>query len=141
MTFFYIYIAIIGLVLGSFYNVVGLRLPKAESIISPPSHCPSCKNRLSPIELIPVFSYVFQRGKCKHCETKIHVKYPFFEALTAFLFVLSFYYVGFQFELIIALLFMSLCIIITISDIHYQIISNKVLLFFAITIGILRLVI
>ncbi len=141
MTFFYICLALLGLVLGSFYNVVGLRLPKGESIISPPSHCPSCENRLRPIELIPVFSYIIQRGRCKHCQTKISPRYAFFELLTAFLFVLSFYYIGFELELIIALLFMSLCIIITISDIHYQIISNKVLIFFAVVIGVLRLII
>ena len=53
-----IFIGLFGLVLGSFYNVVGLRVPKGESIVSPPSHCTACNRRLKAIELIPVLSYV-----------------------------------------------------------------------------------
>ena len=69
---------IIGTVFGSFYNVVGYRLPKGESIIYPSSHCPNCNNKLKTLELIPVLSYIFQKGKCKHCQTKISAFYPFF---------------------------------------------------------------
>ncbi|MGM8216313.1 prepilin peptidase [Bacillaceae bacterium W0354] len=139
MFFIYLYIAILGLILGSFYNVVGIRIPEGESVISPPSHCPSCQKRLKPLELIPVFSFILQRGKCKHCKEKISPFYPFFEGLTAILFIISFYLIGFNQELIIAWLFVSLLVIITISDLKYQIISDKVLLFFAIVIGGLRL--
>ena len=59
----YVFIFIIGLLLGSFYNVVGLRLPKKESIITPSSHCPKCDHKLSWYENIPVISYIFLRGK------------------------------------------------------------------------------
>ena len=70
-TLYMITFFIIGLFLGSFYNVVGYRLPKGESIVFPPSHCPNCKHRLSALELIPVLSFFIQRGKCRHCHEKI----------------------------------------------------------------------
>ena len=56
---------VLGLVIGSFLNVVIYRVPRDESIIKPPSHCPECDHRLSPIELIPVISYIVLKGKCK----------------------------------------------------------------------------
>ena len=62
---------IFGTVLGSFYNVVGYRLPKNESLIKPSSHCPKCNHKLGPSELIPILSYIIQRGKCKNCKQKI----------------------------------------------------------------------
>ena len=65
----YIYYLVIffifGLVFGSFFNVVGYRLPKNMSLITPSSHCTSCKHKLTPIELVPVFSWLFQKGKCR----------------------------------------------------------------------------
>ncbi len=65
--FFFLY----GIVLGSFFNVVGLRVPKKESIVSPPSHCTVCNRKLGVLDLIPVFSYLFLKGKCKGCGTRI----------------------------------------------------------------------
>ena len=52
----------IGAILGSFYYVVAYRIPRGESIVSPPSHCPNCNHRLGPLELVPIFSYLFQLG-------------------------------------------------------------------------------
>ncbi|MBO1911592.1 prepilin peptidase, partial [Microvirga sp. 3-52] len=57
---FFIY----GIVFGSFFNVVGLRVPKKESIVSPPSHCTNCNRKLGVLDLVPVFSYIFLKGKC-----------------------------------------------------------------------------
>ncbi|MGN7408499.1 prepilin peptidase [Sporosarcina sp. SAFN-010] len=135
-SFFFIY----GLVFGSFYNVVGLRVPKKESIVSPPSHCTVCDRRLTAIDLIPVFSYVFLRGKCRGCGTKISVIYPLMELVTGVLFALSFYYLGFSIELAVVLLFISMLVIITVSDIAYMLIPNKILLPFGISIALLRIV-
>nr|WP_027964170.1 A24 family peptidase [Halalkalibacillus halophilus] len=139
MLFIYLYIFFVGLILGSFYNVVGLRIPNNESIIHPPSHCPSCNQRLSTAQLIPVFSYIFQKGKCKNCRTNISPIYPFFEALTAGLFVFALYYIGFDSELFIAWTLISLLVIITVSDLNYQLIPDRILLFFVILILILRI--
>ena len=119
-----------GLLLGSFYNVVGLRVPKKESIVTPPSHCTTCQKRLQPIDLIPVFSYIFLRGKCRQCGAKIPPIYMLTEFVTGALFAFSYWRVGFTAELVVALLFISLLVIINVSDIAYMLIPNKILLFF-----------
>ncbi|MFD1736026.1 prepilin peptidase [Bacillus salitolerans] len=139
MTLLYIYSSIIGIILGSFFNVVGLRIPKNESIITPRSHCTSCQRTLTTLELIPVFSYLFLRGKCKTCGTKVSPLYPIMELLTGVLFLLSALWFGFTPELIVALCFISLLIIITVSDIAYMLIPNKILLFFLPVLIMLRI--
>lgn len=121
---------IFGLVFGSFFNVVGLRIPAKESIVNPPSHCTSCGNRLNALDLIPVFSYIFLRGKCRNCGEKISPIYMIMELLTGLLFVLAYWKIGFDVELFVALLFISLLVIISVSDIAYMLIPDKVLLFF-----------
>ena len=136
MTLFFIY----GIVFGSFFNVVGLRVPKKESIISPPSHCTACDRKLGVIDLIPVFSYLFLRGKCRGCGAKISPIYPFIEIVTGGLFMLAYGMLGFSAELVVALIFISLLVIITVSDIAYMLIPDKVLLPFAIVLVVMRMV-
>ena len=131
-----IFLFIIGAIFGSFYNVVGYRLPKGESIIFPPSHCTNCNHKLTFFELIPVLSYVFQGGKCKHCHQKISLFYPIFETLTGILFVLCYLSFGLTPNLIIALTFISMMIIIVVSDYHYLIIPDEVLITFSIILFI-----
>lgn len=133
------FFSIFGLVFGSFYNVVGLRVPKNESIAFPPSHCTKCDRQLTPLDLVPVFSYLFLRGRCRSCGEKIHWVYPLMEAITAALFAISFWQLGFQPELIVALIFVSLLVIITVSDIAYMLIPDKVLLPVGIVLLALRL--
>ncbi|APH04223.1 prepilin peptidase [Bacillus weihaiensis] len=128
--FLYTYIFILGLVLGSFYNVVGLRIPLKQSIVYPGSACPVCNKKLSPLELIPVFSYLFQGGTCKNCKTHISSLYPSMELTTAILFTISPLLVGWSKELILAWSLISLCMIVTVSDLKYMIIPDKVNLFF-----------
>ena len=135
-----IFIALFGLVLGSFYNVVGLRVPKGESIVNPPSHCTSCGRRLTAVELIPVLSYVIQGGKCKGCGVKVSPIYCVTEVATAVLFAGSYLKFGFTAELAVALLFVSLLVIINVSDIAYMLIPNKILLFFLPFLVIARIV-
>ncbi|TYR82263.1 prepilin peptidase [Priestia megaterium] len=125
-----IYLFIIGLTLGSFYNVVGLRIPVNQSIVRPRSSCPKCGHALRISELVPVFSYVIQKGRCRSCKAEIPPFYPIMELLTGFSFFLSFHLIGLQLELLVALTLVSLLAIIVISDLAYMIISNKVLLFF-----------
>ena len=73
---------VLGLVTGSFLNVVIYRMPRAESILSPPSHCPVCLHRLGIADLIPVLSYLWLRGRCRYCSTPISVMYPLLEIVT-----------------------------------------------------------
>jgi leader peptidase (prepilin peptidase) / N-methyltransferase len=135
----YIYLFIIGLILGSFYNVVGLRIPNNQSISYPPSHCPSCQKKLSPLELIPVISYIFLKGKCKGCGVKVSPLYPIVELMTGSLFALSFYVFGLQGELFVSLTLVSLFMIIFVSDMTYMVIPDKVLLFFTLIFSSLRI--
>lgn len=119
-----------GLVFGSFFNVVGLRVPKKQSIVTPPSHCTTCDRRLTALDLIPVFSYLFLRGKCRRCGAKISPIYMVTELVTGLLFAIAVWELGITVELAVALLFISLLAIIVVSDIAYMLIPDKVLLFF-----------
>lgn len=131
---------IVGLVCGSFYNVVGLRVPKGESIVNPPSHCTSCEKQLTALELIPVFSYVIQRGKCKGCGVKVSPIYCLTEIVTALLFAFCYVKFGFTAELAAALLLVSLLVIINVSDLTYMLIPNKILLFFLPLLVVARII-
>ena len=82
-----IFVIVIGLVWGSFLNVVIYRLPRGESLITPPSTCPSCGRRIKWYDNIPVLSYLFLGGKCRFCRNKISLIYPVVESLTAILFL------------------------------------------------------
>lgn len=79
--------ALIGSLIGSFGNVVVWRLPRGESIVFPGSHCPHCQHRLGPLELVPVFSWLALRGRCRHCGAPISPRYPLVEALMAAVFL------------------------------------------------------
>lgn len=121
-----------GLILGSFYNVVGLRVPEGKSIVSPRSSCPKCGYQLGARDLVPVLSYIFQKGKCRRCKAGISPVYPLFELLTGALFAFAYLQLGLVPELLVALLMISLFVIITVSDLAYMIIPDKVLLVFAV---------
>lgn len=76
-----------GLAIGSFLNVVIWRVPRGESVVRPPSHCPSCDHEIAPRDNIPVVSWLLLRGKCRNCGARISMRYPLVELLTAALFV------------------------------------------------------
>ncbi|TKC15621.1 prepilin peptidase [Robertmurraya kyonggiensis] len=126
-----IIILIYGLLLGSFYNVVGLRVPLKQSIVTPRSACPNCQHQLKAHELIPVLSYVFQGGKCRQCKTGISPIYPIIELTTGLLFVSAPLVLGWTTELFVAWTLISLFMIIFVSDITYMLIPDKILIVFA----------
>ena len=127
---------ILGTLLGSFFNVVGWRIPKGESIVSPSSHCPNCNHKLKFWELIPILSFFLQRGKCTSCKQKISWFYPAFEACCGLTFAFAFLAYGLTWQLLIALTFISMLIIIMVSDFNYMIIPDEILIIFGILIGI-----
>ena len=131
---------IFGITLGSFYNVVGYRIPKKQSLIYPASHCTTCNHKLGASELVPVFSYLFQGGKCKHCKAKISLFYPIFELTTGILFALSYHVYGISIPFFISLVFISMLLIIIISDYQTMIIPDEVLIFCGIIIVILQFI-
>ena len=125
---------IFGLIFGSFFQVIGLRLPKGESIIKPSSHCTNCNKKLKWYELIPILSYILQGGRCRNCKKHISIKYPLYELLTGICFALSYVVFGFTKELIIPLTLISSLIIVIISDVEYMVIPDEVLFVGTITI-------
>lgn len=134
-----VYIFIMGLLFGSFYNVVGMRLPNNKSIIFPGSHCEKCNHKLSWYENIPLASYILLGGKCKNCHTKISIWYPAIELFTGMLFLISYYTFGLTPEFAIAIIISSLVSIIFVSDINYYIILDSPLIIGSILIIIIKL--
>ncbi len=84
----YVFLFWLGASLGSFYNVLIYRMPRGLSIVSPPSHCPYCSQRIKWYDNIPIISYLILKGRCRHCGAKISIRYPLVEAFTGFLAVL-----------------------------------------------------
>ena len=134
--YYAIVLFVFGTIFGSFYNVVGDRVADGKSIIYPPSHCPKCKHRLTPLELIPIFSYLFQGGKCKNCKCKIPLFHPLYEIFVGLLFMFSYISFGFTGDFVIALTFVSMLAIIIVSDYYYMIIPDEILIFFGVTLAL-----
>jgi leader peptidase (prepilin peptidase) / N-methyltransferase len=131
MELLYFYFFIVGVTLGSFFNVVGLRIPKKKSIVFPGSSCSTCGHQLKAYELIPVLSYLLQKGKCRGCQSRISPIYPVFELLTGILFATALLFIGWSGELVVALTLISMFMIIIVSDINYMLIPDKILIWFA----------
>ena len=121
-----------GLCFGSFFCVVGDRLGKGESFIKGRSHCDICNHPLVWYDMIPLVSFLLQKGKCRYCKGSIFPISFFIELFTGLLFMISYYSFGFSSELIIALLAVSLTMIVLTSDLLYFIIPDEVLIFFSI---------
>lgn len=113
---FYAIAFMFGICIGSFLNVVILRLPKHESLIKRSSHCMTCGTKIRACDLIPVFSWLFLRGKCHSCGEKISPRYPVVESLNGLLYVLTFFVLDLNAESIITCILMSLLIIVAFMD-------------------------
>jgi len=93
-TFLVAFAALLGLVVGSFLNVVVWRVPRGESVVAPPSACPACGHRIRPRDNVPVVSWLLLGGRCRDCRAPISVRYPLVEASTAVLFALVAWWLG-----------------------------------------------
>lgn len=111
-----IYFLCLGLLLGSFYNVCIYRIPREESVVFPPSHCTTCNTRLRPLDLVPVLSYVFLKGRCRYCSDKISPRYALIELFTGIAFLWLFLTYGFTVECIKYTVLISFLIIIGMID-------------------------
>ncbi len=129
---YYLLFFILGTLMGSFFTVVGLRLPKNEPFLISRSRCDECKHKLSLIEMIPIISYIFLRGRCRHCKSKIDSLSTYIEFFTGLLFAVSFYSFGFSYNLLLALGIVSLLVTVIVSDLTYLIIPDEILIFFSI---------
>lgn len=120
-----LFIFLLGACVGSFLNVCIYRLPARESIVFPSSHCFSCGKKLGLIDLVPIFNYIYLRGKCRHCGASFSIQYPLIELITALIFVLVWLQFGFTWETFAGWVLVSILIAITVTDIQHQIIPNK----------------
>ncbi|OHW62691.1 type 4 prepilin-like protein leader peptide-processing enzyme [Andreesenia angusta] len=120
----YIFVIIFGLLLGSFLNVCIYRIPKKQSISYPPSNCQSCNTRLRAWDLVPVFSYLMLRGKCRYCGAPVSIRYPIVELLNPALYVLVYWKFGFSVEGLSYALLFSILVVISYIDYDHKIIPD-----------------
>jgi len=119
-------IVLFGLAWGSFLNVVIYRLPMGMSLTHPPSHCPECGRPVKPHRNIPVISYVWLKGRCPDCRTRIPLTYLLAEILTPAGFVLLYFHFGFSLHFFASCLFFSAMLVLGFIDYKHQIIPDAV---------------
>lgn len=130
---------IYGILVGSFLNVCIYRIPKHESIVTTPSHCMSCGYGLKWYDLVPVFSWLCLRGKCRKCKAPISAQYPIIEALNGVLWVVVIVACGLTVEGVLYCLFTSALIVLSVIDFRTYEIPFGINVFIAI-LGAIRLV-
>jgi leader peptidase (prepilin peptidase)/N-methyltransferase len=121
-----LYALVTGMVVGSFLNVCICRLPKGESVVTPPSHCPGCDYRIRWYDNIPLFSYLLLRGRCRGCGSRISLQYPLVELLNGLLTLALFVRFGPTLAFLVLFLFCSSLVVITFIDIEHQIIPDVI---------------
>lgn len=122
---------ILGLHMGSFFTVVGLRLPNHENFLNSRSYCDKCHHKLTLLDMVPLISFAFLKGRCRYCKGKIDSLSTYMEFFTGVLFALAAHVFGFSYELLIALGIVSMLSIISVSDLTYYVIPDEVLIFFS----------
>ncbi|MQL53967.1 prepilin peptidase [Desulfofundulus thermobenzoicus] len=128
-------IFLFGLFIGSFLNVVIHRVPRGESVVFPGSHCPACGHKLAPVELVPVFSYIWLKGRCQQCGAKISLRYPLVELLTGLLFVSLFLRFGISLTLLKYMVLACILVVVTFTDLEHMLIPDRIVVF-AIVAGV-----
>jgi len=117
---------VFGAIIGSFLNVCICRLPNDESIVSPGSHCPQCKNPIRGYDNIPLVSYIFLGGKCRYCRRPISMQYPLVEGVTALASFFLFVKFGPSLQYLFLFAFLCSLIVITVIDLYHQIIPDVI---------------
>ena len=119
-------IGLLGLVVGSFLNVVIHRVPLRQSIVWPASHCPRCGAAIKPGDNVPLLSYLLLRGRCRYCGSRISGRYPAVEALTGILFAAAVYEFGPGYALLSALVLISALISLAGTDLEHRLLPNAI---------------
>ena len=119
---------LLGLVIGSFLNVVIMRLPQGGSITIPRSQCPNCKQLIHWYDNIPILSYLFLRGRCRRCKQRISLRYPFVEALTGVVCVLLYLKLGLTLDWAILFAFSASLIVLAFIDLDHRILPDRITL-------------
>ncbi len=121
-----IFVFIFGLLFGSFSNVLIYRIPRGESIVFPPSHCPNCGARIKPYDNIPVISYIVLKGKCRSCHEPISIRYPVIELSVGILFLLNFLLFGLSVNFLRFLVFTYSLFLLSATDLMYMVIPDQI---------------
>lgn len=121
-------IGVLGALIGSFLNVCIHRLPRGESIVRPGSRCPGCTTPISPLDNVPILSFLWLRGRCRRCGQRISVRYPAVEALNAVGYLLIWDRYGLTPEAAVYAAFYSALLVVTFIDWDHQIIPNRITL-------------
>jgi len=135
----YLFSFLFGAAIGSFLNVVIHRVPNEESIVFPNSACPKCSSAIRPYDNIPILSWLLLRGRCRNCQAPISPRYPAVELLTALLFVLVYWQIGFNPLLPVAFIFVAAIVALIFIDSEHMILPNVItypLFVFAIAVRI-----
>lgn len=122
----YIFVFLFGAVVGSFLNVVIHRVPREQSIVFPNSACPNCKNPIKPYDNIPLFGWLMLGGKCRNCKSPISPRYPAVELLTALVFILTYWQIGFTAFLPVSLVFVAMMIALIFIDAEHMILPDVI---------------
>lgn len=123
---FIIIFALFGMAIGSFLNVCIDRLPVGKSILNPPSECESCHQRLSAKDLIPVFSYLSLRGRCRYCRAPVPQRLLWVELGSGLVFAFTYWHYGLTWDFIVTAFYGSLFIVILVIDLERGLILNKI---------------
>jgi leader peptidase (prepilin peptidase)/N-methyltransferase len=132
----YIYVFIIGNIVGSFLNVCIYRIPRGESVVFPPSHCTKCGYKIKWYDNIPLISYfILLRGKCRKCREKIPLRYPIVEIITGIIWMIVYAKFGLTVETLKIFMFASILIVLSYIDINEYLLPDR-LTFFLVISGI-----
>lgn len=137
--FLYIIVFLYGIIIGSFLNVCIYRIPKKENIATTRSHCMSCGYQLKWYDLVPIFSYLVLRGRCRKCGSKISVQYPIIEALNGALYLLAFWRYGMSVDSLLYCLLFSALIVLSVIDFRTYEIPLGINIFI-LTLGLIHVV-
>ncbi len=122
----FVLLGLLGLSVGSFLNVVIDRVPEDKSLLNPPSHCDACKRRLFPWDLVPLFSYLWLRGRCRYCGGAIPLRVPLVEMATGIGFSFLGYWHGFSLPLLFSLVYLSLFLPLFVIDLEKGLLPDKI---------------
>ena len=118
---------LLGAAIGSFLNVLTDRLPAGMSLVSPPSHCPECQRRLSARDVVPIFSYLWLKRRCRYCKSPIPIRLFWVELGTGLLFAFLYWNYGLGWELLIIAVYCCLFIALLITDLEHNVLPNKII--------------
>lgn len=122
----YVFVFVFGAIVGSFLNVVIHRVPREQSVVFPNSACPKCGNAIRPYDNFPVLSWLILRGKCRNCAAPISPRYPAVELLTAVLFAVVYWQIGFTPMLPVALYFTATLVSLVFIDAEHMILPDVI---------------